>query len=56
MKNLDLEKLKRENIYQTPEHLFEGVQSRVFSQLSLHKSSVSNAITKIGRASCRERV
>ncbi len=43
MKNLDLEKLKRENIYQTPEHLFEGVQSRVFSQLSLHKSSVSNA-------------
>lgn len=42
MKNLDLEKLKRDNIYPVPEHLFEGIQSSVFSQLSLHRGRGSN--------------
>ena len=38
MKEFDLEKLKRENIYRTPDRHFEEMQSRVLSALPQEKS------------------
>ena len=39
MKNLDIEKLERKNIYTAPDHFFEDIQARVLQQTSTQKQA-----------------
>ncbi|WP_419869336.1 hypothetical protein [Chryseobacterium sp. CT-SW4] len=39
MKDFDIEKLERKNIYQVPDHLFDKVQERVFAEVKTSKKA-----------------
>ncbi|MDR2238650.1 MAG: hypothetical protein LBE92_21175 [Chryseobacterium sp.] len=39
MKEFDIEKLERKNIYKVPDHLFENIQERVMSEVKTEKKA-----------------